>query len=60
MKEKHKAYNKMMDSFEEQDWINIRKKMEVFLPEIKHWSDKLFKDYTTSVVKSGFDRKGLN
>ena len=60
MKEKHKAYNKMIDSFEEQDWINIRKKLEEVLPEVKLWSDDLFKDYTTSVVRSGFSRKGLN
>jgi hypothetical protein len=55
-----KQYNEMLDSFNDEDWKNIRRRMEEKLPETKLWSEKLFRNYTTAVVRSGFRKEGLN
>ena len=52
-----KQYNELLDSFNDEDWKDIRKKMEEKLPETKLWSEKLFRNYTTAVVRSGFRKE---
>jgi hypothetical protein len=55
-----KQYNEMLDSFNDEDWKNIRRRMEEKLPETKLWSENLFRSYCTTVVRSGFRKEGLN
>ena len=55
-----KQYNEMLDSFNDKDWKNIRRRMEEKLPETKLWSENLFRSYCTTVVRSGFRKEGLN
>ena len=53
-------YNQFVESMNEDDWMNVRLKMEEKMPEIIGWKDEFFRSYATSIVRSGFRRVGLN
>lgn len=55
-----KQYNKLLETMTDADWKDIRKKMEEKLPETKYWSEDMFRQYSSAVVKSGFRKEGLN
>jgi hypothetical protein len=55
-----KQYNEMLNSFNDEDWKNIRRRMEEKLPETKLWTEDLFRKYCSAVVRSGFRKEGLN
>ena len=55
-----KQYNKLLETMTDADWKDIRKKMEKKLPETKYWSEDMFRQYSSAVVKSGFRKEGLN
>jgi hypothetical protein len=52
-----KQYNEMLDSFNDEDWKNIRRRMEEKLPETKLWTENLFRSYCTTVVRWALERK---
>jgi len=53
-------YNQFIESMNEDDWMNVRLKMEEKMPEIIGWKDEFFRSYATSIVRSGFRKVGLN
>ena len=53
-------YNQFVESMNEDDWMNVRLKMEEKMPEIIGWKDEFFRSYATSIVRSGFRKVGLN
>jgi hypothetical protein len=55
-----KQYNRLLETMNDADWKDIRKKMEEKLPETKLWSENLFRNYCAAVVRSGFRKEGLN
>ena len=55
-----KQYNQLLETMSEDDWKDIKKKLEKKLPEIRGWEEELFRTYASSVVRSGFRREGLN
>ena len=55
-----KQYNRLLETMNDADWKDIRKKMEEKLPETKLWSENLFRNYCSAVVRSGFRMEGLN
>ena len=55
-----KQYNRLLETMNDADWKDIRKKMEEKLPETKNWPDDLFRKYCSAVVRSGFRKEGLN
>ena len=55
-----KQYNRLLETMNDANWKDIRKKMEEKLPETKLWSENLFRNYCAAVVKSGFRKEGLN
>ena len=55
-----KQYNRLLETMNDADWKDIRKKMEEKLPETKLWSENLFRNYCAAVVRSGFRNEGLN
>jgi hypothetical protein len=55
-----KQYNRLLETMNDADWKDIRKKMEEKLPETKNWPDQLFRSYCAAVVRSGFRKEGLN
>jgi hypothetical protein len=48
-----KQYNEMLDSFNDEDWKNIRRRMEEKLPETKLWSENLFRKLLHDCGKIG-------
>jgi hypothetical protein len=46
-----KQYNGLLE-LNDEDWKNIRRRMEEKLPETKLWSENLFRSYCTTVVRS--------
>jgi len=54
------VYNRFLESMTEEDWKNIRVKMEEKMPEIISWEEELFRTYASSIVRSGFRKGGLN
>ena len=55
-----KQYNELLERMNDDDWKDIRRRMEERLPETKLWSEDLFRNYASAVVRSGFRKKGLN
>ena len=55
-----KQYNRLLETMNDADWKDIRKKMEEKLPETKLWTEDLFRKYCSAVVRSGFRKEGLN
>ena len=55
-----KQYNRLLETMNDADWKDIRKKMEEKLPETKLWSEDLFRNFASAVVRSGFRKEGLN
>ena len=55
-----KQYNRLLETMNDADWKDIRKRMEERLPETKNWPDDLFRNYCSAVVRSGFRKEGLN
>ena len=53
-------YNDLLKRLTDDDWKDIRKKMEEKLPETKNWPEDMFRQYSSAVVRSGFRKEGLN
>jgi len=51
-----KQYNEMLDSFNDEDWKNIRRRMEREVTRNKLWTEDLFRKYCSAVVRSGFQK----
>jgi hypothetical protein len=55
-----KQYNRLLETMNDADWKDIRRRMGEKLPETKNWPDQLFRNYCAAVVRSGFRKEGLN
>jgi len=55
-----KMYNDYLESMKDEDWKNIRAKIEERYPETITWPEKMFRMYCSAVVRSGFRKEGLN
>ena len=55
-----KQYNDLLKRLTDDDWKDIRKKMEEKLPETKYWPEDMFRQYSSAIVRSGFRKEGLN
>ena len=55
-----KMYNEYLENMKDEDWKNIRAKIEERYPETITWPEKMFRMYCSAVVRSGFRKEGLN
>ena len=55
-----KQYIRLLETMNDADWKDIRKRMAERLPETQDWPDDLFKSYCAAVVRSGFRKEGFN